>query len=269
MDHTAKIREFYSNAKLEWDRLEKGFAHEKYITLRMMDRFMPSSGRLLGIGGGPGHYSLYYAKKGLDVTLLDLSVENLRFAESKAAEQGVRLTACLGNALELSAFSDGEFDAVFLMGPLYHLLEEAERRRALNEAVRVLKSGGILVCSFILSFAQVIYAMRERPSTILEEGSKAWMSAAAKGESISFAPFDFTFAYETTVQDACALIASNSALKLRSMFSQEGILAPYCARLAQMPEQQRLAWYEYSLGFCDKPEYLSHAEHLAVIAEKL
>ena len=41
MDHTAEIMEYYSNAKLEWDRLEKGFAHEKFITLRMMDRFMP------------------------------------------------------------------------------------------------------------------------------------------------------------------------------------------------------------------------------------
>lgn len=38
--------------------------------------------------------------------------------------------------------------------------------------------------------------------------------------------------------------------------------------LADMPEEQRLAWYDYSLKFCDKEEYLSHAEHLMVVSKK-
>lgn len=57
-------------------------------------------------------------------------------------------------------------------------------------------------------------------------------------------------------------------LTIKTIFGQEGILAPYCSVLAGMPEVQRLAWYDYSLRFCEKEEYLSHAEHLMVVSKK-
>ncbi len=52
------------------------------------------------------------------------------------------------------------FDAVFLMGPLYHLTDSESREKALKEAVRVLRRGGYLFCSFILTFGNVIYILR-------------------------------------------------------------------------------------------------------------
>ena len=41
------------------------------------------------------------------------------------------------------------FDVVLLFGPLYHLLEENERKQCLNEVNRVLKNGGMIFASFI------------------------------------------------------------------------------------------------------------------------
>ena len=65
----------------EWDRLQKRFPYEKYITIRMMDRYIKSEDTILDIGGGPGHYSIHYARMGHAVTLVDLSDENVRFAK--------------------------------------------------------------------------------------------------------------------------------------------------------------------------------------------
>ena len=267
-DHTEDIKEYYADAQLEWDRLEGSFAHEKYITVHMMDRYLPDKGSILDIGGGPGHYSIYYAARGYDVTLFDLSRENLALAKKKAEESGVSMDTVQGNALDLSMFRDEMFDAVFLMGPLYHLTEPEDRKKALKEAVRVLRKGGYLFSSFILTFGNVIYSLRSNAGAILDDDERKHLDAIADDESLAFRPFSFTYAYETTVEGAKELIGSNEELNIETVFGQEGILAPYCGVLAEMPEDERLAWYDYSLRFCEKEEYLSHAEHLMVVSKK-
>ena len=267
-DYTEDVRAYYADAQLEWDRLADDFAHEKYITIHMMDRFLPAEGSILDIGGGPGHYSIHYAGKGHKVTLIDLSSENIELAKEKAGDYGVDIDAMQGNALDLSRFDDEQFDAVFLMGPLYHLTELEDREKALAEAVRVLKPGGYLFSSFILTYGNVIYSLRSNSKVILEPESGKYLDAAADDQSIAFRPFGFTYAYETSVTDAKKLINSNNDLTIKTMFGQEGILAPYCAKLAEMPRDQRKAWYDYSLRFCEKEEYLSHAEHLMIVAKK-
>ena len=99
-EETEAIREYYNaNPQKEWDRLQKRFPYEKYITTRMMDRYIRTGDTILDIGGGPGHYSVHYAKQGHSVTLLDLSDENVRFAKQKARQYGTRITALQGDAL--------------------------------------------------------------------------------------------------------------------------------------------------------------------------
>ena len=109
---------------------------------------------MLDCGGGPGRYAIELARQGYEVTLFDLSAGNLAVAREKAAEAGVALAAIeQGTALDLSRFADDSFDAVLLMGPLYHLLGEEERLQALAEARRVLRADGPLFAAFITRYA--------------------------------------------------------------------------------------------------------------------
>lgn len=267
-EETETIRAHYdADPKREWDRLQKRFPYEKYITTHMMDRYLMPNSRILDIGGGPGHYSVHYAGEGHDVTLLDLSGENVRFAKKKARQYGVKIAALQGNALDLSAFPDGSFDAVFLMGPLYHLMNEDSRLRALREAARVLKPDGLLFSSFILMFGGVIYGLREIPETIHRPAEQELYEIAAADKSHSFDAF--TFAYMTTVRDAKALLAAVPELRTETVFGQESILSPYKHVLDRLPRKTRIAWYDYALRFCEKEEYLTHTEHLMIVSRKL
>lgn len=266
-EETEAIRDHYDADPLkEWDRLQKRNPHEKYITVRMMDRYIRPGDTILDIGGGPGHYSIHYAKQGHAVTLLDLSGGNVRFAKKKARQYGVKITAVQGDALDLSRFADGSFDTVFLMGPLYHLMNEESRIRAVTEAKRVLKPGGCLFCSFILMFGGVIYGLRDAQETILWPDEQVFYDVAAKGESLAFDAF--TYAYMTTVRDARALLAAVPGLKTETVFGQESILAPYRNALKQSPRKIRTAFYEYALRYCEKEDYLTHAEHLMIVSRK-
>ena len=251
----------------EWDRLQKRFPYEKYITVHMMDRYIRPGSAILDIGGGPGQYSIHFAKQGHSVTLLDLSGENVRFAKKKARQYGVKITAVQGDAMDLSRFHDNAFDTVFLMGPLYHLMNEESRLQALREAARVLKQGGCLFSSFILMFGGVIYGLREIQETILWPDEQPLFDVAAKDESLAFQAF--TYSYMTTVQDAEKLLSAVPGLRTATVFGQESILAPYKNVLSQSPKKIRTAWYDYALRFCEKRDYLTHSEHLMIVSQKL
>lgn len=141
------------DAQREWERAER-HRTEFAITLRAFAQHLPPPpARILDCGGGPGRYTIQLAVQGYDVTLFDLSATNLALGREKAAEAGVSLAFEQGTALDLSRFPDHSFDAVLVMGPMYHLLAEAERLAALAEARRVLKPGGVLFAAFITRWA--------------------------------------------------------------------------------------------------------------------
>ena len=266
-EETEAIREHYNaNPQKEWDRLKKFHPYEKYITVRMMDRYIQPEDTILDIGGGPGQYSIHYARMGHLVTLVDLSDENVRFAKKKARQYGVKINAMQGNALDLSRFPDSSFDIVFLMGPLYHLMNEESRLQAIREAKRVLKPGGYLFSSFILMFGGVIYGLRELRETILWPEEQPLYDVAAKDESLSFEAF--THAHMTTVKEAKALLSSIPGLRTETVFGQESILSPYRNVLSQSPKKVRMAWYDYALRYCEKENYLTHTEHLMIVSKK-
>lgn len=266
-EETEAVRAHYDeDPKKEWDRLKKKHPYEKYITIHMMDRYIRPGSEILDIGGGPGHYAIHYAGQGHKVTLLDLSDENVRFAKRKARQYGVKIRAIQGNALDLSVFPDDSFDTVFLMGPLYHLMDEKNRLRAIQEAKRVLKPGGYLFSSFILMFGGVIYGLRELQETILMPEEQPLYDVAAKGESLAFDAF--TYAYMTTVRDAKALLGSVPGLRTLTVFGQESILSPYKNVLERSSGKVRRAWYDYALKYCEKEDYLTHTEHLMIVSEK-
>ncbi len=267
-EETEAIREHYdADPQKEWDRLKVRCPFEKYITLRMMERYIRPGDTILDVGGGPGHYSIHWARQGHAVTLLDLSGGNVRFAKKKARQYGVRLTALQGDALDLGRFPDACFDQVFLMGPLYHLMERESRLRAIAEATRVLKPGGCLFSSFILMFGGVIYGLRELQDSILWEREQPFFEISARDEDAAFEAF--TYAYMTTVREAKALLADAPGLRTETVFGQESILSPYRVQLSRSPRKIREAWYEYALRFCEKEDYLTHTEHLMIVSRKL
>jgi SAM-dependent methyltransferase len=107
----------------------------------------PAPVRLLDVGGGSGIHAEWLAAAGHQVELVDPVPLHIEQAERLP---GVRAT--LGDARALDS-ADASFDVVLMLGPLYHLPDPAERARAIAEAVRVLRPGGLLVAATINRFA--------------------------------------------------------------------------------------------------------------------
>ena len=65
------------------------------------------------------------------------------------------VTASVGDARALDA-ADDTFDVVLLLGPLYHLVEAADRLSALREAVRVARPGAVVAAAAIGRYAGLL-----------------------------------------------------------------------------------------------------------------
>jgi len=126
-------------------------------SIELLGRLLPPPpARLLDVGGGPGAYAAALARRGYRVHLVDpvpLHVQQAR--QAAGGEAGAGFTAGLGDARELPQPDESQ-DAVVLFGPLYHLTEAAERRRALAEAWRVLRPGGRLMAMAVCRFASLL-----------------------------------------------------------------------------------------------------------------
>ncbi|MBA3367972.1 MAG: class I SAM-dependent methyltransferase, partial [Geodermatophilaceae bacterium] len=120
---------------------------EALRTRILLARYLPEAPAVvLDVGGAAGAYALPLARQGYDVHLVDPWAAHVEEAARRSAEQpDTPLTSVrLGEARQLSA-ADASVDAVLLLGPLYHLVDAADRAAALGEAFRVLRPGGVLL----------------------------------------------------------------------------------------------------------------------------
>ena len=108
--------------------------------------------RIIDIGAGTGRYSVALAEEGYDVTAVELVKYNLGILKQK----GANVKAYQGNALKLKRFSDNSFDLTLLFGPMYHLHSDADQIRALSEAKRVTRPGGIIMVAYVMNDYSVI-----------------------------------------------------------------------------------------------------------------
>ncbi len=149
-----EILRFYEETA-ESGRLKSGSGLlERVRTEEILSRYLPAPpATILDVGGGPGIYAGWLASQGYQVYLVDPVQKHITEA------RGYPLSGFhLGDARALPC-EDVFADAVLLMGPLYHLIERADRIRALREAARTLRPGGLLAATAITRFASLMHSL--------------------------------------------------------------------------------------------------------------
>ena len=151
------LEEYYNNYDEEGRLLSRHGQVEYLTTMKYIEECLEgiSDPNILEVGAGTGRYSVTLAKKGLQVTAVELIEHNLDILRSKL-EGTEPITTIQGNALDLSRLSDNSFDLTMLLGPMYHLYTKEEKLRALSEAVRVTKPGGHILVAYCMNEPTVI-----------------------------------------------------------------------------------------------------------------
>lgn len=149
------------NAGVEWNRLRTNLGRIEFERTKelLLENLPKPPAIVYDIGGGYGEYAWWLASMGYEVHLFDISEKNIEMSSELMKEYP---GCCLAAAEVCDARSihrpDKSADAVLLMGPLYHIVEKAERISGLNECGRLLKNSGVLFTAAITPYATLLWA---------------------------------------------------------------------------------------------------------------
>lgn len=142
-DIDACIQTYYGEVFDEHARLTTRSAQgslEFQRTQEIIRSVVVPGGRVLDVGGGAGIHARALLNAGHDVVMIDPVPRHVERA------QAVGVTASVGDARSLG-FAEDSFDAVVMLGPLYHLASRDDRLTALREAARVVRPGGAVLAA--------------------------------------------------------------------------------------------------------------------------
>src|SRR5262245_48655004 len=262
----------YYGQGIERDRLAAGQgALELARTQALLERYLPAPPAVVAdVGGGPGRYAVWLAKRGYRVHLVDpvpLHVEQAR-AASKELRGATLAGAEVGDARVLG-LSHASVDAVLLMGPLYHLPERGDRLQALAEARRVCRRGGVIVAAGISRFASTLDGLR---AGYLEDPAFAAMAAGDRQDgrhrNPTGDPAYFTTAYFHRPGDLASEYAA-AGLSHEATLAVEGparLVPDLDARLAD--ERRRAVLLAAIASVETEPTLLGVSAHLLAVARR-
>ena len=126
--------------------------HDKYAKTSWIDKptlfaqsilkYFPASGTVLDLGGGQGQDARYFANKGYDVTLTDLSDNGLKYAQEKTPDN-LKIKIKQHDISTPLPWPDKSFDIVYSHMAV-HYFDHQTTIRLFDEIYRVLKNDGTL-----------------------------------------------------------------------------------------------------------------------------
>lgn len=259
----SQVQGFYdSHVQYEWERLER-HPMEFAITMKALAEHLPTPPcTVLDVGGGPGRYAIALTRQGYRVTLFDLSANCLEFARRKVLEAGLTLGGIVhGNALDLGVFADRSFDAVLLMGPMYHLLSPEDRARSLAEAHRVMKPGGVLGVAFINRYATIL---THQPQWVVSN-----LKPVREEVKTGIRGTDGRFTASFSIHPAeVPLLCAHAGFAYVEMVAGEGIAAHTEGEASQLTGTDWQEWVELNYQLARDPALHGAAVHLFAVARK-
>jgi S-adenosylmethionine-dependent methyltransferase len=188
IDDVSDIAAYYnSDPGREHGRLEQ-HQLEYDLTWRYLDQYLPARGSILEIGAGTGRYTLELARRGYALTGVDMSSALIEDCRKRIAGEGLekQVRLVVADARDLGKVGGETFDVALLMGPLYHLVVEADRKAAIKEVYDLLRKGGIIFSAFISRFGILGDLIKNDPALI--EGQAEVRSVLEKGKNLDDYP---------------------------------------------------------------------------------
>ena len=211
---------------------------------------------IIDIGAGTGRYSVELEKLGHKLTAVELVNKNVSQIKLKSKT----IVAKQGNALNLK-FKDDSFDIALLFGPTYHLFSHEDKLKAINEAKRVLRKGGIMLIMYLTNeYAVITYAIKEgNLQKVLRENK------LDENFNCVTAPDDL---YSYIRLEEINRLKDDSGLERIKIIGVDGAtdyIRPYINKLS---DEDFEIYKKYQLSICERPELLGASSHIMDILKK-
>ncbi len=260
MNRQEILNNFYNEDCAEDTRLESQHGQVEFLTtIKYIEEYLKPETKILEIGAGTGRYSLYYANKGYDVTAIEYVQHNVDILKSKIKDN-MNIVAEQGDAVDLSRFENNTFDVTLVLGPLYHLYEDKDINKAIEEAIRVTKKDGIIAIAYLTSDSIMIdwslmgdHLINGYPNDF-DDNFK--MTRYPQGV---FAPF-----YISEFKN----IMSKFNVELLHNVATDGFTHHVKDKIDSLSKEEFEVWMRYHLSTCEREDLQGYSNHMLYICKK-
>lgn len=252
------LKDYYSTG-VEDKRLQADKAHqvEFLTTTRYIDKYLKPNDKILEVGAGTGVYSIYYAEKDYEVNSLELVPENINILKSKITKD-MNINVTEGTALDLSCYEDNTFDMTLVLGPLYHLYTEEDKKKAIEEALRVTKPNGYLYIAYLTNDSVMLsYGLKKRhllDKGLFDENYKFY----DKPEEI-FTTFNI---------DEFNKLMDNYPIENITIVATDGLSSILRDYVNILDDEEFKVWLDYHYKSCEKKDLIGYSSHALYIGKK-
>ena len=238
------LNKFYSDDCDEDIRLESKHGQVEFITTtNYIDKYLKKSDKILEVGAGTGRYSIKH---------------NLEILKSKITPD-MKIDAREGDALDLP-YEDNTFDITLVLGPLYHLYEEKDINKAIDEAIRVTKKNGIIMIAYLTSDSIMLsWTLEDNHFDRKGEAFTENYKMINKPEEI------FSAFYVDEFND----IMKKKNVEFMHMVASDGMTHHFKEKIDSLNDFEFNEWVKYHLSTCERKDLQGYSNHMLYIGRKL
>lgn len=267
-DDISDIQAFYDKSvELEHGRLDR-HRIERDVTWRYLEKYLPSGGKILDVGAATGVYTIPLAKRGYSVTAVDLSPELIDLCAKRVTEEGLdgKVTCFVADARNLGVVADTDYDAVLLMGPLYHLVLEEDRIMALRRAWEKLRPGGVIFSAFISRYGIWGNILRRMPDLL--ESQALVTLVFEKGRDVELPIWKQSFRGYFARVDEVIPLHERLGFKTLALAGVEPVGTGADESYRNLEGQRRELWLDLLFSISTEKSIIGASEHLLYIGKK-
>lgn len=254
-DRMTELEEYY-NKFSEEKRLDSRHGQTEYrVSMKYIHEYIPSDRepqdiKILDIGAGTGRYSVALANEGYDVTAVELVKYNL----SRIKAKNSTVKAMQGNAMNLKKLASEQFDVTLLFGPMYHLFGFDDKKKALEEAKRVTKPGGVILVAYCMNeYGVITYAFKEKHIRECMDGKRLTEDFKTISEPKEL--YDYM-----RIEDINALNEATGLerIKILSPDGPANYIRPF---LNQLSDEEFEYFIQYQMATCERQDLIGAGAH--------